>query len=60
MQNCIRCNTGMVRTHHEEVESIGDCILITEVYIAECPLCSLMTKTRIPVLPGEERIGIST
>jgi hypothetical protein len=55
---CVRCNTKMLRSHHEETECIADGFFLTQVYVNECPFCSVMVKVVMPVLPGEEKTGM--
>lgn len=48
----------MLLSHREEVESIDDISMITQIYLHECAICSALVKICLPVLPDEEVIGL--
>lgn len=43
----------MLRSHHEEVEQTGIYVLATQVYVNECPFCSVVFKVIVPELPEQ-------
>lgn len=42
----------MLASHHRECEEVGGAILYTDVVLNECPVCSVMVKVIMPLIPG--------
>lgn len=52
---CTRCNTTMIRSHHEEKESCaGVCLMTVHVHTRECPRCGAIVKVIFPFYPHQQ------
>jgi hypothetical protein len=48
---CARCATHMLTSHHRECEDVGGAMLLTDVVLNECPVCSALVKVIMPLIP---------
>jgi len=50
----------MLRTKHEDVEEIGEAVMVTTVILNDCPVCSAQIKVILPLFAGQLQLGGST